>query len=693
MSTDHGKTDIRNRLGDETSLYLRQHADNPVAWQPWDDEALELARESGRPILLSIGYSACHWCHVMAHESFEDEETARVMNKLYVNIKVDREERPDLDKIYQLSHQLLTGRGGGWPLTLFCDPEQQTPFFAGTYFPLKPRYGMPSFRDVLERAREWFDSHQAEMKAQNERLRQAIESLQAAPTPESQEQIAAQGDGADQALVEQAGKDLLARFDRQHGGYGGAPKFPQAPVLELARDLGASSAANADAVRETLDFTLRAMAASGLRDHLDGGFFRYCVDGTWTIPHFEKMLYDNAQLLPLYAEAAARTGDELLAGAAKGIVAWLEQEMLQDNGGFSASIDADADGVEGGFHVWRRDEVRELLGDDDYDRFARAYGLDGPPNFEDEAWHLVRSPNVDDKALERSRRILARAREKRVHPTLDRKQITSWNALAAGGLLSAARAMQQGGWVQPGQRVLDFIRREQWRGDHLLAVHNAGESRFLGYLDDYAFTLQALLESLRTTWRREDLEFALQVADALIARFEDRDHGGFFFSDDAQATPIARSISTQDDAIPAAYGIAVEALQQLAALIGEQRYHEAADRALDRGRAGLERSPMAFATLTRAVLHAHTPVPQVVIAGRSGKAAQAMKQWAESRFSVNCYLLPEPGGDEAQTDGEQPLPGLLAEFKSSEPVTAWVCRGMQCLPPVNTQDDLEELLH
>ncbi len=684
-----GESKIRNRLGEESSLYLRQHADNPVAWQPWDDEALALARELERPILLSIGYSACHWCHVMAHESFEDEATAKVMNDLYVNIKVDREERPDLDKIYQLSHQLLTGRGGGWPLTLFLDPEDHIPFFAGTYFPVAPRYGMPSFGDVLRRARQWFDANPAEARDQGRRLQQAIESIQAAPAPASPpaEADTAFDDVTD--LVRTAARDLLARFDKRNGGFGGGPKFPQAPLLELAAQIGASGVDHAAEVEQALISSLEKMAASGLRDHLDGGFFRYCVDDSWTIPHFEKMLYDNAQLLPLYAEAANRSGSASLGRAAEGIVEWLREEMLQENGGFSASIDADADGEEGGFHVWQRDEVRDLLDEEAFSLFAEHYGLAQPPNFENKAWHLVGNVESggDPTPLEAARQAVRAAREKRVRPTLDPKQITSWNALAAGGLLRAARATSRDDWIELGQGALDFIREQQWDGKRLLAVHNAGESRFAGYLDDYAFTLEALLESLRTAWRTLDLDFAMALADAMLLRFEDEKSGGFFFTDCEQPAPIARSMVVQDDATPAAYAIAVPALQQLAALVGDNRYLDAAGRALARARGGTEQHSLAFASAARAAIIASRPPPQVLIRGSDAEKSTSLKQWLEGALAVHCYLIPADVADAGQH-----LPGLLKAVATEAPVTAWVCQGMRCLPPVNSREELRSLL-
>ncbi|MDX1380509.1 MAG: DUF255 domain-containing protein, partial [Xanthomonadales bacterium] len=337
---------LMNRLSEETSLYLRQHRDNPVHWQPWDDQALAEARSRGAPILLSIGYSACHWCHVMAHESFEDEATAAVMNEHYVNIKVDREERPDLDRVYQLAHQLLTGRGGGWPLTVFLDPDSLAPFVAGTYFPPGARHGLPAFRDVLLRVREIWDTQREAILKQNSELQRAIAATQA-----GRGESEAAGPGA----LSDAAQQALRRHDAEHGGFGGAPKFPQAPLLAALPDLARHVAD--ERLLDALDHSLRIMALRGLRDPLDGGFYRYCVDGRWTIPHFEKMLYDNAQLLPVYARAAARGGDVLLTDAAEGIVRWMDEEMALPGGGLAASIDADAGGVEGAFHVWTPGEV------------------------------------------------------------------------------------------------------------------------------------------------------------------------------------------------------------------------------------------------------------------------------------------------------------------------------------------------
>jgi len=661
-----------------------------VHWQPWDQTALAAARESGRPVLLSIGYSACHWCHVMAHESFEDEATAEIMNRHFVNIKVDREERPDLDRIYQLAHQLLTGRGGGWPLTVFLAPDDLLPFFAGTYFPPERRYGMPAFREVLLAIDEWFHKHPEDRQKQAAQLGAALESLQkAGPAggPEADKQSAT-------TLVRQAAEQIHSRFDSVNGGFGGAPRFPQAPLLEAIVAL--ADYLPSEALAESLQFTLRRMAGSGLRDHLDGGFFRYCVDETWTIPHFEKMLYDNAMLLPLYAEGAARWNDAQLRFAAEGIADWLEAAMRQPSGGYAASIDADADGEEGGFHVWSRDEVGTHLPGHARQLFQRAYGLDQAPNFENRAWHLQRQVSTAtlceesgleaaqvEHALTEARHRLREIRQQRVHPTLDDKRLTSWNALLAGGFVRAARALQRLEWLERAEQIFAFIRKELWHEGVLLAVYNRRTARFRAYVDDHAWLLSALLDYLEARWSRSWLEFAIELADALLERFEDPESGGFFFSDAAVDVPIARSMIFQDDATPSGNGIAIMALSRLGRLLGEPRYTTAAERCLSRGMHRLQDSPLAHGTLLRAFMDHARPRPQLIISGSDPDAGAAMKQWVESRHALDCYLV----GPEVED-----LPAMLRQFRTDHPVAAWLCRDMQCMPPVHSLDDLQRLM-
>ena len=676
-----------NRLGNESSLYLRQHADNPVDWQPWDDEALRQARALDRPILLSIGYSACHWCHVMAHESFEDPGTAELMNRHFVNIKVDREERPDLDRIYQLAHQLLTGRGGGWPLTVFLDPERHIPFFAGTYFPKERRYGMPAFTEVLEQIATWFREHRDEVGRDDDRLLQALHAIQ---QPRGERE--ALDRDALESLIQDIAQQVFRRHDTVNGGFGGGPKFPQAPLLEAVAESGDLEPGGQ--LHQTLEFTLEQMALSGLRDHLDGGFFRYCVDDAWTIPHFEKMLYDNALLLPLYAEGARRWDNPLLREAAEGIADWLQTTMRQPDGGYAASIDADADGEEGGFHVWRRDQVEQVLDDGQAALFCRVYGLDGPPNFENRSWHLQRArPRRNDRAgaldgqasamLAKARERLRAVREERVHPTLDAKRLTSWNALLADGFLRAGRALDRAEWLGEADRILEFIRERMWRDGRLFAVYNDGESRFPAYLDDHAWLLQAVLRGLQQDWSTVRLEFAILLADTLLERFEDRQHGGFFFSDATVDVPMTRSMLFQDDATPAGNAAAARTLDRLGRLLGDTRYTEAAARCLARAVPAIRDAPAGHTGFVAALREAAVPPPQLIINGTDPDACERLRRWLERYDRLDCYFL--------APDGTHP-PGNLGAYRTDEAVAAWLCRGMSCLPPVHTREELEELL-
>jgi len=681
-----------NRLQNEASLYLRQHAGNPVQWQPWDERALNEARTLDRPILLSIGYSACHWCHVMAHESFEHEATARVMNELFVNIKVDREERPDLDRIYQLSHQLLTGRGGGWPLTVFLDPIEHIPFFAGTYFPVEPRFGMPAFGDLMTRVREWFDQNRAEVQGQNEKLRDAITAIYQPAIPAGSATV----ETTESTILNNAVQLLISRHDSINGGFGAAPKFPQAPALNAVARLSTAAGESNERLAGQLKFTLEKMAQSGLRDHLDGGFFRYCVDATWTIPHFEKMLYDNAMLLPLYAEGAARWTSPAMKEAAEGIAHWLQSAMAHENGGYSASIDADADGEEGGFHVWSREEIEQLLPGPAGEIFVQTFGLNGPPNFEGKAWHLVRHCSPGElaarllepeqsikQALENARATLFSAREQRIHPTLDDKRLTSWNALLAEGLVQAGRALQREDWLDSADSIIDFIRTKLWDGKQLHAVYNGSNARFAAYLDDYAFLLSAILHYLQARWSSALLQFAIDVGEALLTRFEDEEHGGFYFSDAAVDVPIARSMIFQDDATPAGNAIASMALQRLGKLIGDVRYTVAAERVLSRSLAQISESPLAFASLLTALQESIGARPHLIISGTDSRKQQEWKQWAEANYQVDCYQI-GPGNGK--------LPGILREYQSDEPATGWLCRGMQCMPPAESREKLKQQL-
>ncbi|MBN8279974.1 MAG: thioredoxin domain-containing protein, partial [Gammaproteobacteria bacterium] len=582
-----------NLLAGETSPYLLQHAANPVHWHPWNEAALAKARAEDKPILLSIGYSACHWCHVMAHESFEDPATAEVMNRLFVNIKVDREERPDLDRIYQAAHHFIAQRGGGWPLTMFLAPGDQVPFFGGTYFPNTAKYGMPAFRELLHRVAEYYRTHGADIRGQAEALRQAFRQLEPAGTAATGELTREPLDGFRNVIGAQA--------DREHGGFGGAPKFPHPATIERLLRHWRSSAKGANPDKEALflaALTLHRMAEGGIYDQLGGGFCRYSVDGTWTIPHFEKMLYDNGPLLGLYARMFQVSADETFRTVARETADWVLREMRAPGGGFYSSLDADSEGVEGRYYVWTPDEVRGLVDADEYAVLAPRFGLDQPPNFEEphhglKAWHLRVNRSVEDIAaathqpvstvrlrLMTGRARLLAARNGRVRPGLDDKLLTAWNGLMIRGLAIAARVLERPDLAEAAAAAVDFIHQSLVVDGRLRATWRDGRARLNGYLDDHAFLLDGILELLQARWESRHLAFALRLADDLLANFEDRDGGGFWFTAHDHEALLHRSKSMADDALPAGNGVAALALARLGYLVVEPRYLAAAERTL-----------------------------------------------------------------------------------------------------------------
>ena len=669
---------LRNHLAEETSPYLLQHADNPVEWYPWSEAALTRAKQENKPILLSIGYSACHWCHVMAHESFEDPATAALMNELFVNIKVDREERPDLDKIYQVAQQMLTHGSGGWPLTMFLTPHEQ-PFFGGTYFPKEPRYGMPAFRDLLRRVAEYYRDQGAQITEQNEQLQAALQAM--VPQP-------ALGVALDAAPLTEARAALERSFDGTYGGFSGAPKFPHANSIERCmRHWHATSASPAPDLKALYmaTLTLTRMGEGGLYDQLGGGFARYSVDAFWMIPHFEKMLYDNAQLLGEYARAHLATGEALFARLSHETADWVLRDMRSPEGAFYSSLDADSQGHEGKFYVWNLAEVQTLLSGGEYAAFSRRFGLDRPPNFEGE-WHLHTHASLEDVAkaaqesgqethalLESARAKLLHARNLRVWPARDDKILTAWNALMIKGLAVAARVLKRPDLSAAASAAVDFLRAHLWRDGRLLATYKDGRAHLPAYLDDYAFLADALLELLQTRWRSRDLEFAQDLAEMLLQQFEDTDQGGFFFTARDHEKLIHRSKTFGDESLPSGNGIAASVLCRLGLLLGETRYLDSAQRTLQAAWAGIQEYPQAHMSLVNALEDMLSSLQIVVIRGD----AAAATQWAADLGAVYAptrmiFAIPE---------GAELPPALAA--KSAGPATlAYLCCGMTCSAPM-----------
>ncbi len=684
------QNDSGNHLAHETSPYLLQHASNPVDWYPWGPEALEKARAENKPILLSVGYSACHWCHVMAHESFEDEATAELMNRLFINIKVDREERPDIDKIYQTAHSLLTQRPGGWPLTVFLTPDDQVPFFAGTYFPDKPRHGMPSFRELMQHIDSFLAERGDEIRTQNTSLINALQSMSARPPSTG---------NLNTAPLDMARQQLEGNFDEREGGFGEAPKFPHPTSIErLLRHWARGNSSPGEPDRRALHmavFSLEKMAHGGIFDQLGGGFCRYSVDARWMIPHFEKMLYDNGALLALYAEAWAATANPLFKRTCQHTADWVMQEMQAPEGGYYSSLDADSEGEEGKFYVWTPEAVRAQIDEQDYAIFARRFGLDRPANFEGK-WHLhayrtcaqlgeefSQDPSVIEQAVMRARETLFQLRKQRVHPGRDDKVLTSWNGLMIRGMAMAGRYLGETDRVDSAERSLDFIRSTLWKNGRLLATCKDGHAHLNAYLDDYVYLIDGILELLQVRWRDGDLQFAIELAEVVLEHFQDP-AGGFFFTSNDHEALIHRPRPDHDDATPAGNGIAAKVLGRLGHILGETRYLEAAENTLKSIWAGIRDVPQAHTSLLLALEESLLGFQTVIIRG-DGRLlndwhARAARVYAPSRITL---AIPATAAG---------LPAGLAERSPGSDVVAYICNGLVCGEPVTELEAFDELL-
>ena len=649
---------MANRLAGETSPYLLQHKDNPVDWYPWGEEALARAREEDRPILLSIGYSACHWCHVMERESFEDEATAELMNARFVPIKLDREERPDIDSIYMEACQAMTG-AGGWPLNVFLTPEQ-VPFYAGTYFPPEPRTGMPSWRQVLTAVADGWDERKGEIREGGARIAERLRGgalLQPSAEPMNPAELDAAVDG------------LRRLHDRANGGFGGAPKFPPASALEFLLRRGET---------EVALHTLRAMARGGIHDQVGGGFARYSVDARWLVPHFEKMLYDNALLARAYLHGWQVSADPLLREVTESTLDWMLREMRGPEGGFLSALDADSEGVEGRFYVWTLDQLREALGED-----ARAaaewFGATESGNFE--GANILTGGTGSPAARPDWRRRLYAVRKRRVWPGLDDKRLTAWNALAISALAEAGAVLEREDYLEAARGAADFVLEELRDGDgRLLRSWKDGRGRLNAYLEDHAFLLEALLTLYESTVEPRWFAAARELADTLIERFADDERGGFFETSDDHEQLVARRKDLEDHPIPSGNASAALGLLRLAALTGEHEYERRGVSVLRLLHELAPQHPQAFGHLLQALDFHLSPTREVALVGADIRPLERVVRGA---FRPGIVLA---GGEE---DG---VPLLRDRHPVDGRAAAYVCEQFACKAPVTEPEELKRLL-
>ncbi|MCP4642550.1 MAG: thioredoxin domain-containing protein [bacterium] len=688
-----------NRLANETSPYLLQHARNPVDWYPWGEEALQRARDEDKPIFLSIGYSACHWCHVMEHESFENEAIAALLNEHFVNIKVDREERPDLDEIYMTAVQLMTG-SGGWPMSVFLTPDLK-PFYAGTYFPPEDRFGRPGFmRVVTQLAQVWREEREKVLGSADQTTAAVQRAMTGRPSSGTEAVSRDQVQGAVRALQQ--------TFDPTDGGFGGAPKFPSGPSIALLLRWHVTTGDEEALKMATV--TLRKMYEGGVYDHLGGGFHRYSTDAQWLVPHFEKMLYDNAQLAEAYLEAYQLTHDALYRHVAEDIFEYVLRDMQNPEGGFYSSEDADSEGEEGKFYVWTWDELMSVLGEEEGGLFCRHYGVREGGNFDShESYHqgqnILHLGSASDDAepglsAEELEQRLAQSREKlltvrggRVRPGLDDKILTSWNGLMINAFAKGYQVLGDERYKDAAVRAGAFMVREMDRDGTLLRTHRNGESRLPAYLDDHAFLCDALVSLYEATFDVRWLEAADSLAGRMVDGFWDSDAGGFFFTTVDHTNLLVRTRPMHDSAEPSGNSIAAQALLRLARLTGKGDYFNKAETILSLNRQGMSASPRGFVKmLSVADFYLNAP-KEIAVVGESGTAeVDAFLRTIHGNFvpSKVVALLDPTAPNRAVVEARIPL---LTDKKLIDGHPAvYVCKDFACQQPVTSADALAQLL-
>jgi uncharacterized protein YyaL (SSP411 family) len=682
------KQKYTNRLINETSPYLIQHAHNPVDWYPWGEEALIRAKKEDKPILLSIGYSSCHWCHVMERESFENEEIAKMMNEHFINIKVDREERPDLDELYMNAVQVMTG-AGGWPMTVFLTPDL-VPFHAGTYFPPDDRGGMPGFRKVLMVISEYYRTHRGEVKKVEDQMRHALQQIV--------EMVPTQGDMDGQTLTK-AFKAFHGQFDSTHGGFGKAPKFPNSMTLSFL--LRYWKREGSKEALEMVEVTLEKMAKGGIYDHLGGGFHRYSVDDRWLIPHFEKMLYDNALLSQTYFEAYQVTRKKRYIHVAGEVLDYVLREMKSPEGGFYSTQDADSEGEEGKFYVWTRDQVKEVLGKEAGNPFCAYYGVTRNGNFERgmSVFHVdstlekvsdLYGINVPDleKLLEEGKKRLFTEREKRVKPGRDEKIITSWSGLMISSFVDGFKMIGNEQYLHAAEDACRFILEDMRKDGNLMRVFKGNRCHTKGYSEDYAFFIRALTDLYEATFEVNWLKEADDLNERMIHQFWDERNGGFFFTGKENESLIAKSKSPYDNVIPSANAVAVFNLLKLGYLTGQEPLVKKAEQILRLFFNFLAEHATGFAHMLSGLSFLLNPEEIGIIGPKNDPKTQSMLREINLTYLPNKIL--------SLRDPQEPVRKnwfpFLTEKGAIETPTTFVCRGFTCLPPARDEEELKKIL-
>ena len=659
-----------NELKNERSLYLKQHADNPVFWYPWGEKAFAEAKRLNKPIMLSVGYSACHWCHVMAHESFEDQETADILNSNFINIKVDREERPDVDKIYQMSQSIITGKNGGWPLTIFMDHEK-FPFFGGTYFPKEDKYGMLSFKKILKRVVEFYENNKEDIKKQNSNVLEVFKRLNLRETEATK---------IDQNIVNKLKTQLDSITDTINGGFGSAPKFPQFPSLSFCLN-NCSTELEIKKIKYTID----RMCTSGINDHIDGGFYRYSVDDLWMIPHFEKMLYDNGPMMSILCDSHMKFGDDLYIDRAKEIYKWASLFMTSKEGVFYSTIDADSEGSEGKYYVFSNDELNESLENQEIDSLNE-YFLDlTKPNFEGKHHlHLHRKKEDDFKKnkhkFEKIFNKLSNLRKAKVLPSIDKKILLSWNCLYIKGLIKLYKITNDENILNTINKALDFITHKMMSSETIYSCFNQ-EPCFPGYLDDYALLGSVLIDYLTIEYNQDYYDVCKRVCDDLINDFEDKEKGGFFFTSNRHEQLFHRPKSIGDDSVPSGLVYATDTLFYMGYISGNQNYIEVAERALIYIYKSIDENLTSNVSAIN-LLNEDKLEKEIIIVRTNKETWKKVTEFKE--YYDKCIIFIDKKVDN--------LPDQIELKKCHGEFTSYHCKGMTCQEPKKTLEDFKEAL-